>query len=480
MSHEVSPSSYLSKHALFFLTLFSLTGLFLFLFLTSRRIFFPYALDSCESYSLHRALRFASKQPVYRSTKSPPFLLSNYPPIYEYLTSLFLRKPTFFWGRLISYLSYTFVLLLIVIIVWQRTHSISISLVAAASPLFSRSAWAWMALHRVDALALFWNTLALALYLKTKRPLLTIPFLIGAGYTKQSFLALPIAIFLWTYRVSRKEAFVFLFLYAFVGFSILMVASFFTDFQFIYHTIYYNFTPSSWRRAVDMSLRPLGKCFAIWLLIAFHHYCYKKFEFLHLYAFCSYAVLVLTSGKLGSSWNYFLELGVVMALLWGDTLHLCLVCPLRPSRRVFYLLLGIQLLYSISYLSQKEKDFWRRWTKRLSAKQKLKRLLSNLPAGQILCENVEQRTKIPATDVVVLSGHTLALNIHYYLMIKGKLWNPAPLQNAIRQQRFSVVILDRPVGSVEAKIRPRWKYLRQSYVFWTTVGPYVLYRPKKR
>lgn len=465
----------------------TLLGLWFFWFLTQTlpRMAYPFFLDPCEAFSLNRSLSLAKGETIYKDVNTPPFFLANYPPVYEYTVSFFIspQKPSFFPGRLLSYLSQMAVLLITGLIIYHRTRKAILALIGAGSITLTCSAWMWSAFHRVDMLGLFFNTLGVWLFL-TKRgnkKYWSIPFFLLAGYTKQVFIAAPLACALCLYRERPRKGWIYFSLYGSAGILIYLLACLFTEGHFFHHTLYYNFTPLSYKRVVDMSLRPLGKAFGLWLIILTSLILKKRrgelsWDFLSLYGLLAYGLVVLTAGKIGSSWNYFLELGVVMALLLGDALFHLLSLPQKKWPALIGVLLLAQLAYSFPTLLEKDRRIWDKARAMEPHKRKLLEIIRRTP-GEVLEENLSEKTKLPAVDTVVLGGKRISLNIHYYLMMQGGLFNRTSLDKAIGEGRYSLIILDRKPTPAEEK-RKMVQLLDRNYTFDRTVGPFYLYRKK--
>ena len=96
---------FLTRIVLYF---FLILGLLIFLVHGLIVLGFQYPLDYGEGPLLNQALRLAQGEPLYpEKIESPPYLISNYPPLYVLLNAALvaLFGPSLVLGRLVSFLS---------------------------------------------------------------------------------------------------------------------------------------------------------------------------------------------------------------------------------------------------------------------------------------------------------------------------------------------------------------------------------------
>ena len=90
------------------LLLVLLAGAALFAADTARVVAYPYPMDYGEGPLLEQSLRLGRFESIYRpDLASPPYTVSNYPPLFPAVLSPFTRAfgPAFWYGRLLSTLS---------------------------------------------------------------------------------------------------------------------------------------------------------------------------------------------------------------------------------------------------------------------------------------------------------------------------------------------------------------------------------------
>jgi len=165
----------------------------------------PYPLDYGEAPLVDQAMRMAAGQNIYRSDiSSPPYTISNYPPLYVLSLVPFVKVfgPNFLAGRIISFLcslaSGTFLALIVYAHTADRTAAIVTGLLFVAIPYVVH----WSPLLRIDMLALACSTGGL--YLLARWPtarwsaVASVLLFVAAIYTRQSYaLAAPLAAFVW-------------------------------------------------------------------------------------------------------------------------------------------------------------------------------------------------------------------------------------------------------------------------------------------
>jgi hypothetical protein len=177
----------------------------------ARVIAFPYPMDYGEGPLLAQTRALGRRENIYRADlASPPYTISNYPPLYPLVLSPVARLagPAFWYGRLLSWLSIAAAATLIGLIVHALTRDRLAAVVGGLALLAFPPASYWAGLYRVDAFAL---ALSLGgLYVCVRRPdaRWTVPLatllLTAAIFTRQSYgLAAPLAATAWLLAIGR-------------------------------------------------------------------------------------------------------------------------------------------------------------------------------------------------------------------------------------------------------------------------------------
>lgn len=163
---------------------------------------------------------------------------------------------------------------------------------------------------KIDIPALFLATVSLYLVLN-KRYLWSVPFAVLAFFTKQYFIAVPIATAVYLLWKGRKILARYVGLYLAlvgVGFGI---GQFVTGGTFFTHTVLYMFAPQFgsivWSRSIGGALICLGYLAPVLLLAIYGMWKSKRSGLLGVYLVVSLLVMVITIGKVGSGINYSFE-----------------------------------------------------------------------------------------------------------------------------------------------------------------------------
>ena len=133
-------------------------------------------------------------QNIYQLGERPPFIVGNYPPVFQLVTALFMRVYglTFTAGRLVSSLSIMGAAILIALIVWKGTGQILPGIFGGGVLItMNLGIWSWGPYNRVDSLALFWSMLTIFLVLRyagTRKVWWAVPIAIFTLYTRQSMV----------------------------------------------------------------------------------------------------------------------------------------------------------------------------------------------------------------------------------------------------------------------------------------------------
>ena len=137
----------------------------------ARVIAFPYPMDYGEGPLLAQTRALANRENIYRADlTSPPYTISNYPPIYPLVLSPVARvaRPAFWYGRLLSWVSIAAAATLIGLIAHALTGDRLAAVIGGLLLLAFPPASYWAGLFRVDPLAL---ALSLGgLYVCVRRP----------------------------------------------------------------------------------------------------------------------------------------------------------------------------------------------------------------------------------------------------------------------------------------------------------------------
>jgi hypothetical protein len=311
------------------LRLFLFTAAAIFLVQAVIVIVFPYSLDYGEAPLVDQAMRLAAGKNIYRANiSSPPYTVSNYPPLFVLAMTPFIKLfgPTFLFGRMISTLSAlaaaTFLALIVHNLSRDRLAAVTSGLLFLAIPFVVY----WSPLARVDMLALAFSTAGL--YVLTRGPrarrgtILGALLLTAAIYTRQSYaLAAPLAAFVWLWTQERRRAIELAVLVGGSALFLFVVLNLLTGGGFFYNIVTANVNEFKvdqleyWLKELKdtvpillvlggllLVLGPIRRMTAWPLLVPFT---------------VGGVFSALTIGKVGSNANYLLELSAALSLGMG-------------------------------------------------------------------------------------------------------------------------------------------------------------------
>jgi hypothetical protein len=279
-----------------------------------------YPLDYGEAPLIDQAMRLVRGQNIYRADIStPPFTLSNYPPLYIVALAPFvwLFGPTFTAGRAISAICAWVVVVCIALIVRRHTQSkfaaVAAGLTFAAIPYVAR----WSSFARIDLLALAFSMIALVVLTNTsitqKRLVVGGLLLVASIYTRQSYaLAAPLAAFVWLFvNVNRRKAITLALIVGVTCGLLFLLLNIATSGGFYFNIVTANINEWSaermwWNFGNLYVAAPVLIAMSLFSLLLF----WKRKNVWSLTTPYLIGALIsaLTIGKIGSNVNYFLEL----------------------------------------------------------------------------------------------------------------------------------------------------------------------------
>jgi len=148
---------YLEDGAKIMLLMFLSLAMLILLLHTLMALFHRYPLDYGEAPLVDQAMRLAAGQSIYRpDLSSPPYTISNYPPLYPLSMAPFVKLfgPNFGAGRLISLLSTLASATFLALIVYTYSQDRLAAMITGLLFLSIPYVVGWSPLARVDMLAL--------------------------------------------------------------------------------------------------------------------------------------------------------------------------------------------------------------------------------------------------------------------------------------------------------------------------------------
>jgi hypothetical protein len=448
----------------------------------SRSISFPYPLDYGEGPLLGQTIRLGHLEGIYRpDVASPPYTVSNYPPIFPLVLSPLARLfgPAFWYGRLLSALSLITAAVLVGLILRLLTGDRVASAIGGLSLLAFPPASYWASLYRVDALAL---ALSLAgLFLCAQRPhgRWTVPtaalLLTAAIYTRQSYgLAAPLAACAWLLRVAGwRRAMALIGFMAAIGTVPFVVLDLVSGGGFRFNVITANinaYDPGSllWYLSDLWTLMPLALIGTGVYAVLAGWFGVPSWPLIGPYLIGA-VLSALTIGKVGSNVNYLLEAGAAVGLSLG-----ALLAWQRP-RRVVHAVIALLLTLDVSLMvlaSPYRAVLHGRIAQRVAAEQLIG--IVHESRGIVLAD--EEIGLLP------LDGRPIYFQpFEMTQLARAGLWDQAPFLHALERQIFPVILLFR-IPEVPIH-RTRWTdemlaVIDRRYVLDQRVGQTEVYRPR--
>ena len=338
---------------LLLLVLFAAAGVFA--VDATRSIAFPYPLDYGEGPLLGQTVRLGHLEGIYRpDLTSPPYTVSNYPPVYPLVLSPLARLggPAFWYGRVLSSLSMIAAAVLIGLILTSLTGDPPASVIGGLSLLAFPPGAYWASLYRVDALALALSLGGLCLCARAPRGRRTVPIaallLTAAIYTRQSYgLAAPLAACGWlTYTAGWRRAVALAASIAVAGATLFAILDLATGGGFRLNVVTANMNPYDpgsllWYLSDIWTLMPLAVIGTVVYAVSAGWFGVPSWRLIGPYLVGA-ILSALTIGKVGSNVNYLLEAGAGVSLSLG-----ALLAWQRPHRLVHA---AIALLLSLDVL----------------------------------------------------------------------------------------------------------------------------------
>jgi len=411
---------------------------------------FPYPLDYGEGQLLDKVLLLSRFESIYTSTPetcTPPFAISNYPPVYPLIQVPFawLFGPAMWYGRAISILSIVASAIFIGLTVYELTRNKFAGLIGGLTLLCFPYITGFSMFVRVDSLALGFACAALYTVVRwggTRRGMVaTAVLLLASIYSKQSYgLVTPMAAFVWLYHEhSPRRAFELATFVAIPGFLLFGLINIATNGSFYFNLI--NATISEftlWNvlyylKNMLFAIHPL-------LYIGAFFYCIIGIWENHrpiswwLVApfFIGSVVTAILIGKTGASWNYLFEHSAAFALLAGCLFDL-------PEKRkwislVIVFLLGLQIQIMISWT----KDFFLVPVQnKLDRRENIARMacLVHEAKGYVLADQY--------AGLIPLDNRVLYLMPwEFKNAVESNIWKEQPVLDAVVRHDFGLILME--------------------------------------
>lgn len=283
----------------------------------------PFQIDFGEGYTLAGASRIAQGLSAYPRPTEPPYVIECYGPIPLYLMALCVKAfgLSFTMPRILVIAAGVWCAVLIALLLgyWggSRQVALAFGLLYLTRPLLQ----IWLFRARVDLIGLAFALTGFYIFARWRHWYFSVPFFVSAVFCKLTFVAAPLACFL--YAALRGEGQKALRLAAWclvLGGLVFLYAQRETQGWFAFHTIWGNagHPYSLLHAAASLRTEMAGDYFLFVLALVLAYYVRARPELWLAPIYLGLSFLVsLTVGKMGSDSNYFLEWQAVLCLCAG-------------------------------------------------------------------------------------------------------------------------------------------------------------------
>ncbi|MBM3135544.1 MAG: glycosyltransferase family 39 protein [Chloroflexi bacterium] len=487
---------------------------------------YPYQLDYGEGMMLAQARMLAQGQAIYKQAAGFPYFFANYPPVMFALAAGLVRLlgTSFLAGRIIAVPATLLLAALCGWLVWQTTRHRLAAVIAGLAFLGSPYVYHWAPLFRVDLLGLLFSVAGLYVLWRANKPqrpftdyslyLATILFLLGL-YTKQSFLAAPLAALLWLLFRDWRRALLLAGLLLLLGLPPFLLLNQATQGGFAFGLLSANVNPFSARLLLGQ-VADFLRTFAVLFLLAVYAWLDRlrhpspgrggaggevaflaRLSVLDFYFVTALATIAL-AGKVGAWQNYFFEPLLVLCVFAGLAIARVQAdsrwqmadgrwridskgqIPLSIGYRLSAI--GYQRAVAILIPALLLVQAILMWHTPTAARQLM---ADNRQAYERLSPLIRAQTGLILSEdlgLLVLNGQEVPYySFEYAQLARTGRWDQQWELAALRQQHFSLVVLER--GTRENPDRYQ-RFTREvlsevdrSYALAEEVARYRVYRP---
>ena len=473
---------FLEDGAKIILLMFLSLAVLIFLIHTLMALSHRYPLDYGEAPLVDQAMRLAAGQSIYRpDLSSPPYTISNYPPLYplSMLPFVKLLGPNFWAGRAISLLSTLASGVFLALIVYTHSSDRLAAVVTGLLFLAIPYVVGWSSLARVDMFALALSTAGL--YVVTRWPttwrglVVSALLLVAAIYTRQSYaLAAPLAAFVWLWAHDRRQALRLAVLVGGISLLLFLALNALTRGGFFYNVVTANVNEFDVER-VQRHWRDLREVASILLFIGgvslFLAPRRVKIWSLLIPYLIGACLSAVTIGKIGSNVNYLLELSAALILAAGALLAWSRERPWLRVLMLILLALQVGQLMKATLERPVESIKWR-----LHPAKELKDLewIVQTADGPVLADEF--------MGLLTLQNRSLYIQpFEVTQLANAGLWDQTDLLASIRNQEFPIILVHHFMGWPVYK--ERWtpemlSAITENYASTDFLAQTVVFRPR--
>lgn len=481
---------------------------------------FKFEMDYGEGSILGQVELFLRSGRLYKNFDDVPYILNNYPPLYQWIISLAGVESAniLYAGRLVSFISTIVTSIVLAYIVWMVSPKCSnhiyikvIGSFIATLLFFSMFPVAqWIPYARIDALGLMFSTLGLAIFMRSEGRgylgIFSIFLFVLALFTRQSLIAAPMATLSILLARDRHLFFKYAVIFCAVSISTLIFVEINSGGLFIRHVFLVNVTEFKlvqvrwfWQRFVEGNgfyclVAGFGfviltiKTYSPFLLFASNKLRLSNdgnvslpkrvWHKLHFLIYIGFSVLVsATVGKTGASINYLLELGLCTAILNGFFIiwtfdKFILRSDMGSARRITTITFAIIILIPIQALFLLPEKISAPSINNTDQKNLFEAIA--LESGPVLSENM--------TVLAIAKKNILFQPFEFTRLSYDHIWDESKFIDMLYNHYFSLIVLKTPLDSTHylrtTFLTPQAReVIKNKYKLTDQIGHYLLYRP---
>ncbi len=434
--------------------------------------------DDADPEILNNAYRLSRGEPLYHGVTTPPWVLSPYTPLYHALLAPALRLTDLSYrpARLLSLLASLALGAALAVLAHRWRGRVQEGLWASCLLLILPAVLSNFARPHPQMLAVALSVWSFTLFESRHRLLAAFfsPLLaVLAVYTKQTQLALPLALGLWLARKDRARLIAYVGTVALLGLAPVPWLEAWTRGAFLDCIVGMNFLPYHAGQIVPVLIHHAGVFFPfLWLALARLATRLRAgtLEPIDGYLLAVVLVTVPSLGRAGASGQWVVELLVVATIFLLRTGGLFFP---PAHRRLAVAQLALVLAYGPAFVLLEEGP-WDRDS--IRAAPAVRAILESAP-GPVISQQ--------GSFSLFTRGEIHIQLFHFASLAQMGKWDQRPLLREVEKRRVAWVVtefpLEEPLRDDDARERftpELYAALGRNYVRQTHLGPYFVYSPR--
>jgi hypothetical protein len=436
-----------------------------------------FAWDDAEPEILNQAWRMARGESIYRGIDAPPYAFAAYPPVYFALSAALMKffGLSYIPAKLLSFLSALSIGWAMVRLnrKWNKTSHGGLW---AAFFLFLIPAFLYNSARcHVQMMAVAFSIWALVFFLGSRRIetfILSPLFAVLAFYTKQTQIALPLALIVYLAIRNRRRLWPYATILTGMALIPFLWLQKISNGLFFFDTVQLaglDYDPWTIPQIFMHHAGPILIFIGIALSLFWRRLKNQTWDAMDCYLACVFVLTLVSLGRLGAHGQYVLELLVVTLIFLLRTA----VLPAIPGRKALVSLqILLLLLYAPAFIFLEE-GLWDMAANR--AAPKIYSLINDR-TGPVLSQQ--------GSFALFGRGEIYIQLFHFAGLSRAKMWNQEPLLDAIQKKTFCCVITEFPltISTISDTNNERFTpevlaALNKNYTLLESVYPYHFYIP---